>query len=262
MNGIEAPLARLTKKLERLASLNAEDKARLAGLPMRIEEVPRFRELVREGDQPEQCCLLASGYACRYKESASGARQIVSFHLRGDLLDIQHLLLSRADHSLETITTATVAWIPKHDLLRLAWERPSVGKALWRDCLVDASIFREWVLNVGRRDAKARVAHMLCEFVARCEVAGLGSAEGFDFPMTQEQVADATGLTSVHVNRTLKALDREGALLRNRSRFQVLDWQQLCTIADFDPAYLHAAALTPRNEASRHRQHQSRRCAH
>ena len=235
-------LEALLRKLDRLSPLDATDKERLASLPMREEQAPRLRRLVREGDVPEQCCLLVSGYASRYKNAANGARQIVSFHLRGDLLDIQHLLLARADHSLETITPATVAWIPKQDLLQLAWERPNVGKALWRDCLIDASIFREWVLNVGRREARARIAHMLCEFVARCEAAGLETGQGFDFPMTQEQVADATGLTSVHVNRTLKALDGDGALARHRNRFKVLDWDRLCSIADFDTAYLHAAA--------------------
>jgi CRP-like cAMP-binding protein len=242
MNENDGPLRSLIGKLERLAQLDNTDKDRLAALPLREERVPRYRRLVHEGDTPEQCCLLVSGYACRYKDSVNGARQIVSFHLRGDLLDIQHLLLARADHSLETITPAIVAWIPKEDLLRLAWERPTVGKALWRDCLIDASIFREWVLNVGRRDAKSRVAHMLCEFVARCEAAGLGMANRFHLPMTQEQIADATGSTSVHVNRTLKALDECGAIARERNRFEVLDWDRLCTIANFDPAYLHAAA--------------------
>jgi CRP-like cAMP-binding protein len=236
------PLTWLIRKLERFGPLDARDRQRLAALSLRLETVPRFRELVREGDLPDQCCLLVEGYACRYKETAKGARQIVSFHLRGDLLDIQHLLLSQADHSLYAITGATVAWIPKQELLQLAWERPAIGRALWRDCLVDASIFREWVLNVGRRDAKSRVAHMLCEFVARCEAAGLGNAENFHFPMTQDQVADATGLTAVHVNRTLRTLDDEGALVRDRNQFSVLNWQRLCTIADFDPAYLHDAA--------------------
>ena len=242
MNQNDSHLDWLTRKLERLSPLDQTDKALLASLPIRQEQVPRLQRLVREGDRPEQCCLLVSGYACRYKHAVDGARQIVSFHFRGDILDIQHLLLACADHSIETITPATIAWIPKQDLLRIAWERPSVGKALWRDCLVDSSIFREWVLNVGRRDAKARVAHMLCEFVARSEAVGLRTSNGFDFPLTQEQIADATGMTSVHVNRTLKSLDEDGALARNSRRFKVLDWGRLCSIAGFDPAYLHAAA--------------------
>ncbi len=242
MTGTHQSLAALTRKLSRLAPLDAEDISRLSALPVQVEAVPRFRQLVTEGATPDRCCLLVEGFAGRYKEASTGSRQIVSFHIPGDLIDIQHLLLATADHSVETITSAKVGWIPKADLLRLAWERPSVGKALWRDCLIDASIFREWVLNVGRRDAKSRIAHMLCEFVARCEAAGVGSRDGFDLPMTQQQIADATGLTCVHVNRALKMLDGDGAIARDRNRFTVLDWDRLCFIADFDPAYLHDAA--------------------
>ena len=235
-------LSGLIHKLDRLAPLEAEDVAAIAALPVQFETVPRLRQMIRERDTPARCCYLADGFAARHKVTATGARQIVSFHIPGDLLDIQHLLLNRADHSVETITRARVGWIPKDVLLRLAWERPSVGRALWRDCLIDASIFREWVLNVGRRDAMSRIAHMLCEFVARCEAAGLGSRENFELPMTQTQIGDATGLTPIHVNRTLKVLDGEGAITRDRNRFGVLDWTRLCQIADFDPAYLHMAA--------------------
>lgn len=243
MSSDRAPhTASLRRKLGRLADLEADDLASLAKLPVQVESVPRLRQLIREGDTPDHCCLLLKGCAGRHKVTATGARQIVSFHIPGDLLDIQHLLLSRADHSVETITAATVGWIPKVDLLRLAWERPSIGKALWRDCLIDASIFREWVLNVGRRDAKSRIAHMLCEFVLRCEAAGLGDRETFELPMTQVQIGDATGLTPVHVNRSLKLLDADGAIVRHRNRFQIVDWNRLCQIADFDPAYLHQAA--------------------
>jgi CRP-like cAMP-binding protein len=232
----------LTRKLERLSQLDDEDKAALSALPLRHERVDRWTRLVREGDKPEHCCLLVSGYACRSKMGPKGGRQIVSFHLRGDILDVQHILLPTADHEVQSITEADVAWIPRTHLLRLAWERPAIGKALWRDSLVDASIFREWVLNVGRRDGKARIAHMLCEFAARCQAAGLGSADSFHLPMTQEQIGDATGLTSVHVNRMLRLLDEDGAISREGRQLQIKDWDRLRKIGDFDPAYLHAAA--------------------
>lgn len=236
------PAAALLRKLSLIVPLDKEDTAQLRALPYQTEQVSRFQELVREGDTPDRCCLLVRGYAARYKDTASGSRQIVSFHIPGDLLDIQHLLLSRADHSIGTVTPAKVAWIPKSDLLHLAWARPRIGKALWRDSLIDASIFREWVLNIGRRSAKSRIAHMLCEFVARCERVGLGSRHNFELPMTQQQIADATGLTPVHVNRTLKSLDQDGAIVRDRNRFNIVDWDRLCSIADFDARYLHSAA--------------------
>jgi CRP-like cAMP-binding protein len=232
----------LTRKLDRLGNLDAEDRARLATLPMIPEQTPRGRRIVREGDEPDRCCLLLDGFASRFKHTADGSRQIVSFHVRGDLLDIQHLLLSRADHSVETLTTAKIAWIPKADIIRLAWERPSIGKALWQDSLIDASVFREWVLNVGQRDATARIAHMLCEFAVRSQAAGLGSVQNLSLPLTQVQIADATGLTSVHVNRRLKVLRESGALSKTVGGVQIGSWEKLRAIAHFDPAYLHAAA--------------------
>jgi CRP-like cAMP-binding protein len=158
------------------------------------------------------------------------------------VLDLQHLLLTTADHHVQAITEATVAWVPKTAMIALARERPAVAEALWKDSLIDASIFREWVLNVGRRDAKSRIAHMLCEFITRCEAVGLGSPEWVDLPMSQEQIADATGLTSVHVNRMLRVLAEEGVIARRGRQIQVEDWDLMRRVADFDPVYLHEAA--------------------
>jgi CRP-like cAMP-binding protein len=234
--------AQVIRKLDRLARLEPADRAALRALPFRTQNVPAHRYLVREGDEAIECCVLLRGYACRHKATSTGARQIVSFHMPGDILDLQHLLLTRADHNLQTITEATVAWISAAQLKRIAQERPRVSEALWRDTLIDASIFREWVLNVGRRDAKARIAHMLCEFAARRQAAGLGSPERFELPMTQEQIGDATGLTGVHVNRMLHELARDGVLQRQGREVHITDWRQLCQVADFRDAYLHAAA--------------------
>lgn len=230
------------RKLESLARLDDVDKQALRALGLRLRIAPANHLLVREGDRPADCCMLHSGYACRYKTTSHGGRQIVSFHLPGDILDVQHLLLSRADHNLQTITRATVAWVAADELRQLASDRPRIGEALWRDSLIDASIFREWVLNIGRRDSKARIAHMLCEFAFRREAAGLGPPERFELPMTQEQIADATGMTSVHVNRMLQALRDEGVIARVKRDLEIVDWPRMQAIADFNPNYLHAAA--------------------
>jgi CRP-like cAMP-binding protein len=237
-----APLDTLVHKLALLADLDEEDRLALGRLPCSLVSVRAGHHLIREGAAPTDCCLLVDGYACRYKVTAEGGRQIVSFHMRGDILDLQHLLLSKADHSVQAITAATVAWIPKPAMRAAARERPAIGDALWKDTLVDASIFREWVLNVGRRDAKARIAHMLCEFLVRCEAAGLGSAERFELPMSQEHIGDATGLTSVHVNRMLRALEQDGVIERQGREIRVGDWDLMKRVADFDPVYLHSAA--------------------
>lgn len=239
---VDAPLEALARKLGRLAELDDEDRRAVLSLPRTTETVPPARYLVREGAETLQCCLLVKGYACRHKLAENGGRQIVSFHLPGDILDLQHLLLAVADHNVQTITQAVVAWIPSEALKQVARERPSIGEALWRDTLIDASVFREWVLNVGRRDARSRIAHMLCEFAARREAAGLGPPERFELPMTQEQIADATGLTPVHVNRMLRALRDEGVIAHDKREVQISDWPRMRATADFDPAYLHATA--------------------
>lgn len=234
-------LVPFASKLERLAELTDDDRRLIASLPYALREVRSGQHLVREGRPVPDCCLLVTGFACRHKLSANGGRQIVSFHLAGDVLDLQHLLLEVADHNVQAITEATVAWIPKTEIMRILRASPRIADALWRDTLIDASIFREWVLNVGRRDARTRIAHLLCEFASRCETAGLGSAESFELPMSQEQIADSTGLTGVHVNRMLRALEEAGAIARDRRHIRIVDWELMRALADFDPAYLHAA---------------------
>lgn len=235
-------LARAIRKLDRLVELDAEDRRAVAELPFRMGTARANQMLVREGDETVDCYVLLSGYACRHKLAGDGGRQIVSFHVPGDILDIQHLLLPCADHNLEAITEIRFARVAADALRRVARDRPRVGEALWRDTLIDASIFREWVLNVGRRDAKARIAHMLCEFAVRREAAELGGPERFELPMTQNHIADATGLTPIHVNRSLRALGDDGVIARDRRHIEVLDWERMKRVADFDPMYLHAAA--------------------
>jgi CRP-like cAMP-binding protein len=235
-------LAPLVRKIDRLGALTPADKNLLETLPFTMREAAAGQYLVREGAPTSECCVLVTGYACRHKVAADGGRQIVSFHLAGDILDLQHLLLPIADHNVQTITDATIAWIPKIALKRAADSSVRIADAMWRDTLIDASIFREWVLNVGRRDARSRTAHMLCEFAARRDAAGLGAPDEVELPMTQEQIADATGLTAVHVNRMLRALEGDGAITRERRRIRITDWGLMRRIAHFDPDYLHAAA--------------------
>lgn len=234
--------AAVLRKLDALARLDDADRAAIRALPFAVASARANQFLVREGEPATQCCVLLSGYACRHKTTSEGGRQIVSFHIPGDMLDLQHLLLSRADHNVQTITEATYAVVPSAALQAVAQARPNLAEAMWRDTLIDASIFREWVLNVGRRDAKSRVAHMLCEFASRRDAAGLGNPERFELPMTQEQIADATGLTPVHVNRMLAQLTAEGVIERSGRQIRIVDWSRMRRVGDFDPAYLHQAA--------------------
>ena len=235
-----APLDPMVRKLDYWGGLTAEDCAAIRALPHRVKMLERCDYVIREGDRAEYSCVLLSGYAIRQKIVGSGQRQIMAIHMKGELIDLQNSLLLIADHSLQMLTAGQIAMVPREEILKIAAERPAVGKAMWMDTLVDGSIFREWITNVGRRDARTRLAHLFCEFSLRLKHAGLGDQARYELPMTQEQLADSTGLTSVHVNRTMKSLEANGLIQRASARSIVIaDWRKLADAGDFQSGYLH-----------------------
>jgi CRP-like cAMP-binding protein len=187
---------------------------------------------------PRHCSFIHSGFSVRHKLTGDGHRQIVGMNLPGDFVDLQHLFLSHADHNVQVLTRVEAVDIDRDELQALALSRPLIARALWIDTLVEASIYREWILNIGRRDARQRIAHLLCEFAIRINLAGF-DGEGYDLPMTQEQLGDAVGLTSVHVNRTLRALAADGIVQRDKRHVAFEDWERLRQIGDFSAHYLH-----------------------
>jgi len=220
----------MLRKLEYWQKFSNADRSALLDLPSSVKSLEANDYIVREGDCAAYSCVLLSGFAIRHKIVSDGRRQIIAIHMKGEMVDLQNSLLGRADHSVQMLSRGKIAMIPRHEIIRIAFERPAIGKAMWTDTLVDGSIFREWVANVGRRDAPTRVAHLLCEFSLRLKVAGLGEQSNYELPMTQEQLADATGLTAVHINRTLKALDTAGLIERSNPRRIVIgDWRKLAT---------------------------------
>ena len=230
----------LVTRLQYWQALDAADRAAVLALPHRLRSFQPHHYIVREYDRATHSCVLLRGFAVRSKVVIGGARQICSVHMRGEMVDLQNSLLPTADHSVQMLTAGQVAMIPREEVLRIAFERPAVGKAMWIDTLVDGSIFREWIANVGRRDARTRISHLLCELALRLKVAGLGQQTNYEVPMTQEQLGDATGLTSVHVNRTIKGLERDGLIDRSRPRSIVIgDWKKLADVGDFNSNYLH-----------------------
>jgi len=235
-NHVLAPMA--GKLLKRLP-LAANEVEALLALPYRLTTADPGSYLVREGDRATNCCVLLSGFVYRHKATGAGARQILSIHLRGDMVDLQNSLLDTADHSVQALTRAQVALIPRRAIIELAAELPNVARALWLDTLVDGSTFREWILNVGQRDARQRIAHLLCELAIRQEDAGLCEGPNYEWPMTQEQLADATGMTSVHVNRTLQGMRADQLIRLNHRSVTITNWPQLQVEGDFTPAYLH-----------------------
>jgi CRP-like cAMP-binding protein len=156
------------------------------------------------------------------------------------VVDLQNSMLQVADHSVQMLTESEVAMIPRDAVIALTLANPKIAQAMWIDTLVDGSIFREWILNVGRRQARERLAHLFCEFSLRLRVAGLGEDNAYELPMTQEQLADATGMTAVHINRTIRALEKDGLIERASPRaIRIGDWRKLAGAGDFDSSYLH-----------------------
>ena len=244
MADVVSPLALMVRKLEIHTPLQQDDRDALLALPHTLKTYDPSAYLVREGDAPEQCAVLLSGFAFRQKLTGAGMRQIVSMHIPGDALDFQHLFLDVADHNVQTLTRADVATIPRKALRDLARSRSAVGNAIFVSTLVEGSISREWVLNIGRRDARSRLAHFLCEFAMRLDVLELSAGQPYELPMSQEQLGDALGLTAVHVNRTIKSLEADGLIGRNRRRISFPQWDALRELADFSSRYLHLAQQT------------------
>lgn len=233
------PTERLVRKLRLSTALDAADIQAIARLPIAIKDIPGHTAIVREGERPTQCCLVIEGYACRSRTTDNGKRQILSIHVAGDIPDLQNLHLAVMDHDLTTLSRCTVGFIP-HDALRaLTRGRPQVAEALWRETLVDAAVFREWIVNVGRRSAASRMAHLLTEIGQRLKTLGLAEGDQFELPMTQLDLADALGLSSVHVNRVIQELRRDGLIEMRKHAVSLLDLPRLSKLADFDALYLH-----------------------
>lgn len=233
------PLEPMLRKLEYWAVLSDDDRAAVLTLPHSTKTVEHHGYIVREGDRATHSCLLRSGFVYRHKMVGSGARQILAIHMDGDIVDLQNSLLGTADHNVQALGRAEVAYIPREAIRRIAFERPAIGMAMWFDTLVDGSIFREWLANVGRRDARTRIAHLLCEFALRADAAGIGKRMRYELPMSQEELGDCTGLTPVHVNRTLRAMDAEKLIVRSKRSVIIDDWARLADVGDFQSGYLH-----------------------
>jgi CRP-like cAMP-binding protein len=189
--------------------------------------------------------VALTGLSYRHKIASNGLRQIIGLVMPGEAMDFQQLMLDRYDHSIQAATNIETLELNRADLTNLAFDRPNIGKAIWTDALVASSIYQEWLVNVGRRNAKSRVAHFFCEYVSRVD--GVITPEGgrYLLSMTQEQIGDATSLTSVHVNRMIKALVGDKVIEHERPFIIVTDHRRLCQIAGFDPAYLHFDQSSP-----------------
>jgi CRP-like cAMP-binding protein len=235
----EHVLAPALRKLKKRVKFSDEDRAAFRSMSFSIKELTAGSYIIRERDEIKNCCVLLSGFAFRSKIVGNGRRQILSIHIPGDIVDIQHAMLRTADHNVQMLATGEIAFVSAAAVKEIAFKYPEIGQALWLETLVDGSIFREWIANVGRRDARTRISHLLCEFTVRLHAAGLTEGHRYELPMTQEQLGDATGLTAVHVNRTMQGLRTDGLISSDKRAITIENWKALTTVGDFDTAYLH-----------------------
>jgi CRP-like cAMP-binding protein len=229
----------LIRKLEKFTKLSEDDKRALDQATGQVRVCRSREDIICEGDCPEAVNLLIEGFACRYKQLEDGRRQIMAYFVPGDLCDINVFVLRQMDHSIATLSPATVALIPRDTILELMAQHPRITQALWWSTLVDEATLREWVVNLGQRNAYERAAHLLCELFVRLRAVGLTNGNACELPITQSELGDTLGLTIVHTNRMLQDLRRDGLIELKGKYLTILDLSALTQVALFNPTYLH-----------------------
>ncbi len=233
------PVAPLMRKLRARDVVSAEEENALRDSISEIRDFAAGRTVIGVGANVTHSTLVVDGIVSRFKDLSDGQRQIQELHLAGDFTDLHGFLLKRLDHNIGALTRARIALVPHERLRRITEEQPHLARMLWFSTLLDAAIQREKILTIGRRTALGRVAHLVCELHLRLEIVGIADESAFGLPLTQLDLADATGLTSVHVNRMLKQLRDDGLMTFRGGTVTVHDRDRLRKVAEFDPAYLY-----------------------
>jgi len=226
-------------KLDAFTRLSKDDRAALARLCSNVRQVEARRDLISEGDKPRHVNLMLEGWACRYKTLPDGKRQLISLFVPGDFCDLNIYILKEMDHSIGAITRLKVAEIDRDDMDELTAGHPRITQALWWHELVAAAIQREWTVNIGQRTAYQRLGHFFVEVFMRLRTVGLTDGDSCEFPLTQTDLAEACGLTAVHVNRMLQELRADGLIELDRRRLTIRDLPKLMQVSMFNPNYLH-----------------------
>jgi CRP-like cAMP-binding protein len=229
----------LLKRLRAVSALDEEDVAAIRSIPVAVKNYRANQPIVSDGQRPTECCLLVDGFCFRSKTTSGGLSQILSIHVPGEMPDLQSLYLHVMDHDLLALTDCVLGFISHAALRDLIRARVGVTEALWRDTLIDAAMFREWIVNIGQRPALNRLAHTIVEMRERLKIIGRVKDAQFEMPLTQEQIGDAMGITPVHVSRTIKQLRQENVADLYRGRVTILNEAKLEELADFDVRCLH-----------------------
>ena len=234
---MEHPLIEKLSRFVMLASADCDVITRVTS--ERVRGFAAREDVIREGEKPQYINLILSGWACRYKVLEDGRRQVIAFFLPGDLCDLNVFVLGQMDHSIGAITPVTVSEISRAGFDALMGAHLRLPQALWWAQLVTTAIQREWAVIRGQRDATERLAHLFCELFMRLDAVGLTSGNTCEMPVTQADLADATGLSPVHINRTLQELRRLGLIVFKDRTLTIPDFDALAEIALFNPNYLH-----------------------
>ncbi len=227
--------------LNRLVShspLSEQECAAILALPTTTVEIAQHADIARMGETVDYACLVSDGLIGRFGQREDGGRQFVSVHVPGEMVDLSSLMLPQTTTVLHALVGSSILRVPHHSLRDLSLRYPAIAAAFWRDCVVDAGILAQWVINLGSRQARSRLAHLFCELSVRYRLMEQSDGRSFRLPMTQEQLGDALGLTPVHINRTLQGLRGDGLVSFERGRVEVLDPFLLEATAEFDPGYL------------------------
>lgn len=227
------------KKLRARDDIKPEEERVIRDLVGEVVEVPQDRTFVPHGAELRHSVLLLSGWMARAKDLPNGQRQVAELHIAGDFVDLHGFTLKRLDHDVISITRCKVALVPHERLTRMTERHPHLTRLYWFSTNVDAAIHREWTLSLGRRSAIARMAHLFCELNVRLGIVGLAQENSYDFPLTQVELSECLGLTSVHINRTLQELRRMGLVEVENRRVSILDLDRLKAVAQFDDSYLY-----------------------
>jgi CRP-like cAMP-binding protein len=227
------------KKLRARDRVSPEEEEAIRGLVSEVIDVQADKTVVREGEELQNSLLLLSGWLARAKDLPGGERQLAELHVAGDFADLHGFTLKRLDHDVISITRCKLALVPHERLKDITEKLPHLTRLFWLMTNIDASIQREWTLSLGRRSAIARMAQLFCELNTRLGVVGLSPNDSYDLPLTQVELGECLGLTSVHVNRTLQELRRRGLVEMQGGRLAIISLDELKSVAEFDAGYLY-----------------------
>lgn len=238
MNDVRAALGLWLRRMERRSVLTDDDRETVLSFPGETRSFQSSRDIVRMGDRMDHSCLVMDGMVARFGQTMEGHRQFTAFYISGDMADLHSAVVPIVSAPLQSTLGATIYRIPHENIQKAAERSPTLGRAFWRDCVVDAQVASEWMLSIGRHTALGKVAHLICELSCRYESVGLARHE-FRLPLTQGQIGDALGLTGVHVNRMMRMLHKQGLIEASNQMLRIIDWTGLAAIGEFRPDYLH-----------------------